>query len=116
MVCRDHLAAAQVQAEVDQEEARKVFQRWATAWVPAAKHMNVASGAQIQQLLFAGVRNAKDSTQLGHARVFKARVFHLRKFVRFTQFQATPIPRCLHGHDLQPFRFCSQYSFCQGPA
>ncbi|KAK9818799.1 hypothetical protein WJX74_001704 [Apatococcus lobatus] len=72
LVDRDHLAAAQIQAEADQEEARKFFQRWAATRVPAAKHMNVTSTAQIQQLLFAGVCNAKGNTKLAHVRAFKA--------------------------------------------
>lgn len=39
--------------------------------MPAATHMNVTSVAQIQQLLFAGVKNAKDGSKLGHTRTFK---------------------------------------------
>ena len=39
--------------------------------MPAAQHMNVTSVAQIQQLLFAGVKNAKDGSKLGHTRTFK---------------------------------------------
>ena len=46
--------------------------RWATSKVPDAHYMNVGSGAQVQQLLFAGVDNKiKDKEPLPLQRVFK---------------------------------------------
>ena len=46
--------------------------RWATSKVPDAHYMNVGSGAQVQQLLFAGVDNKlTDKEPLPLERVFK---------------------------------------------
>ena len=48
------------------------FRNWAAQKVPGAKHMNVGSGAQIRQLLFAGVENQKpEKGTLEDERVFK---------------------------------------------
>ncbi|PSC72198.1 DNA polymerase I chloroplastic mitochondrial [Micractinium conductrix] len=71
-VDRPHLAAAQQQAQTDQAQAQERFRRWATSHVPDARYMNVGSGAQVQQLLFAGAANSlpkKDPLPL--ERVFK---------------------------------------------
>lgn len=46
-------------ALADQADARNRFRTWAAKRVPGARSMNVGSGAQIRQLLFAGVPNAK---------------------------------------------------------
>ena len=75
MLFRDHLAAAEVRAGEDQEAAQSAFKNWAQQMVPDAAFMNVGSTAQIQQLLFAGLRNNKASSQdeLQPERVFKAR-------------------------------------------
>ena len=71
---REHLARAQLHAEADQREAQERFRSWVVARVPAAKYMNVGSGAQVQQLLFAGVANKNPSKKpLELERVFKAR-------------------------------------------
>ncbi|KAL0051060.1 hypothetical protein WJX82_001248 [Trebouxia sp. C0006] len=72
-VNREHLRAAEVQAEEDQKKAMGRFRRWASSKVPGAENMNVGSGAQIRQLLFAGVQNQKpDKGSLELERVFKA--------------------------------------------
>ena len=42
----------QVQAEGDRKKGVETFLEWAEKRVPGAKHMNVASGAQIRQLFF----------------------------------------------------------------
>ena len=56
---REHLAAAQKRAMADQEEAVTRFKAWASRYVRGAEHMNVCSGAQVRQLLFAGAPNSK---------------------------------------------------------
>lgn len=77
-VDRAHLAAAQQQAEADQAQAQERFRRWAASRVADAVYMNVGSGAQVQQLLFAGAANAlaqgskgADKPPLPLERVFK---------------------------------------------
>ncbi|KAL6779457.1 POLG1X [Auxenochlorella protothecoides x Auxenochlorella symbiontica] len=64
-VDRAHLAAAERRAVADQERARAAFRDWAVARVPGAAHMNVGSGAQVAQLLFAGVPNGRDPAKAG---------------------------------------------------
>ncbi|KAK9839857.1 hypothetical protein WJX81_006741 [Elliptochloris bilobata] len=72
MVNREHLAAGEVRALQDQEDAKTRFRRWAAARVPAAEQMNICSGPQIRQLLFPGVPNRKpDAGNLEMERVFK---------------------------------------------
>ncbi|KAL0038670.1 hypothetical protein WJX79_002562 [Trebouxia sp. C0005] len=72
-VNREHLRAAEVQAEEDQRRAMGRFRRWASSKVPGAENMNVGSGAQIRQLLFAGVQNQKpEKGFLEVERIFKA--------------------------------------------
>ena len=56
---RDHLADGEKAAKQDQERARKRFHDWAASRVEGAKYMNVGSGDEIRQLLFAGTLNAK---------------------------------------------------------
>lgn len=73
--CREHLAGAQQRAEAEQAEAMERFRAWAAAAVPDAQWMNVSSGAQVLQLLFAGCPNknkGKDGVPL--ERVFKVGV------------------------------------------
>lgn len=65
MVNREHLAEAQKRANIDQEAASELFKRWASSKVPDAQHMNVGSGTQLRQLLYAGVANSK-SKQPAH--------------------------------------------------
>lgn len=66
------LADAEVKANKDQAEAMERFRNWATQRVPGAQYMNVGSGAQIRQLLFAGVQNQKpEKGVLEHEKVFK---------------------------------------------
>eukprot|EP00887_Chlorella_sp_A99_P005000 scaffold4.g5000.t1 len=73
-VDREHLAAAQRQAEADQAQAQETFRRWATARVPDAQYMNVGSGPQVLQLLFGGAKNKNaDKPPVPLERVFKAR-------------------------------------------
>ncbi len=61
-----------MQAEEDQKKAMGRFRRWASSKVPGAENMNVGSGAQIRQLLFAGVQNQKpEKGSLELERVFK---------------------------------------------
>ena len=75
--CRQHLAVAEQKALADQKEAQERFRSWARSRVPDAEFMNVGSGPQIRQLLFAGVANAnsgpdKKEDFLELERVFKA--------------------------------------------
>lgn len=61
-----------MRAVKDQAEAMNRFRGWAAQRVPGAQVMNVGSGAQIRQLLFAGVENQKaDKGTLETQRVFK---------------------------------------------
>ena len=63
---------AELKADQDQKEAMNRFRRWASSKVPGAENMNVGSGAQIRQLLFAGVQNQKpEKGNLEFERVFK---------------------------------------------
>lgn len=48
------LQQAQVQAEKHRHENEDKFREWVQQYCPDAKYMNVASGTQIRQLLFAG--------------------------------------------------------------
>ena len=76
--CRAMLADAEVKANQDQAEAMNRFRSWATKRVPGAQYMNVGSGPQIRQLLFAGVENQKlEKGVLEHEKVFK--VSHSRQ-------------------------------------
>ena len=62
----------------DQAEAMNRFRRWASQRVPGAQLMNVGSGAQIRQLLFAGVQNQKaDKGTLETERTFKVCKLHM---------------------------------------
>ena len=71
-MCRQLLEEAEVMAVKDQAEAMNRFRNWASQRVPGAQHMNVGSGAQIRQLLFAGVQNQKpEKGTLETERVFK---------------------------------------------
>ena len=69
------MEAAQARAEDDQRSAQDRFRRWAAKRVPDAEQMNIGSGPQIRQLLFAGLPNAKNdqSEKLELERVFKVR-------------------------------------------
>ena len=53
------------------------FKSWASRYVCGAEHMNVCSGAQVRQLLFAGAPNSKApedaSKRLELSRIFKVR-------------------------------------------
>ena len=49
---REHLRRAEKQAIEDRDKNIKLFIEWAKSRVPSAEDMNVASGAQIRQLLF----------------------------------------------------------------
>ena len=69
---RQHLEEAEVRAVKDQAEAMNRFRGWASQKVAGAQHMNVGSGAQIRQLLFAGVQNQKpEKGTLETERTFK---------------------------------------------
>ena len=63
-----------MRAVKDQEAASSGFKNWAQQTIPDAAFMNVGSTAQIQQLLFAGLRNSKANSQdeIPAERVFKA--------------------------------------------
>jgi DNA polymerase I len=56
-VDREHLAAAQKQADADQTLAKQRFRSWATSKVPDAEYMNIGSVPQVLQLLFGGASN-----------------------------------------------------------
>ena len=75
---RQHLEEAEVRAVKDQAEAMNRFRRWASQRVPGAHLMNVGSGPQIRQLLFAGVQNQKaDKGTLETVRTFKVGKLHM---------------------------------------
>ena len=58
-VDKAHLARAETQALADKKKAEETFRAWAIAKCPAAEHMNVGSGIQVRQLLFAGAAHKK---------------------------------------------------------
>ena len=58
-VDKEHLAAAEIQAGADKKIAEDYFRAWAVGKCPDAVHMNVGSGIQVRQLLFAGASNKK---------------------------------------------------------
>ncbi len=72
---RQHLRTAEAKAVEDQEAAKRRFREWVRTRVPDAEWMNICSGPQIRQLLFAGVPNAKggDKGSVDLQRTFKAR-------------------------------------------
>ena len=75
---RQHLEEAEVRAVKDQAEAMSRFRSWASQRVPGAQFMNVGSGPQIRQLLFAGVQNQKaDKGTLETERTFKVSLLHM---------------------------------------
>ena len=72
LVHREHLRLGEVRAGTEQAASQASFRTWASSKVEGALHMNVGSGAQIQQLLFSGAANAKDPKQaLELQRTFK---------------------------------------------
>ena len=68
-----YLKRAEAQAREEMKEAGCEFREWATSHCEDARHMNIASGKQIQQLLFAPCGNAKRSVkeELPLEKVFK---------------------------------------------
>jgi len=58
-VDKAHLANAEKRALEDKKVAEDYFRTWATGKCPAAEHMNVGSGIQVRQLLFAGAPNKR---------------------------------------------------------
>lgn len=58
-VDKAHLADAEKRALEDKKVAEDYFRAWATGKCPAAEHMNVGSGIQVRQLLFAGAPNKR---------------------------------------------------------
>ena len=71
-VSREHLAAAEERAKREQAEAKERFKSWAERYVPGARSMNVCSGAQVRQLLFANIPNNKTKEgAIEDARIFK---------------------------------------------
>lgn len=56
-VDREHLAEAEEMALADKKVAEAYFRQWAASKCPDAEHMNVGSGLQVRQLLFAGAPN-----------------------------------------------------------
>ena len=58
-VDKEHLANAEKQALDDKKIAEDYFRAWAVSKCPDAVHMNVGSGIQVRQLLFAGAPNKK---------------------------------------------------------
>jgi len=86
------LRAAEVQAEEDQKKAMGRFRRWASSKVPGAENMNVGSGTQIRQLLFAGVQNQKpEKGSLELERVFKVGLQHFQQSTAVPSLQALVI-------------------------
>lgn len=75
------MAAGQQAAEADKLAAIARFRSWAATLVEDARYMNVTSGPQIRQLLFAGVPNKnKDGETLEMERVFKVRSVFLCQY------------------------------------
>jgi hypothetical protein len=72
------LATAEKNALKDQEDARSRFHKWAISKVPAAEIMNVGSGLQVRQLLFAGALNQKQTKKAKVNRLETTRVFKVR--------------------------------------
>lgn len=58
-VDKEHLANAEILALADKKVAEDYFRLWAVSKCPDAVHMNVGSGIQVRQLLFAGAPNKK---------------------------------------------------------
>jgi DNA polymerase I len=56
-VDRKHLKEAEEKAIKDEESAKELFRSWAQSKVPGAMYMNIGSGPQVMQLLFAGAKN-----------------------------------------------------------
>ena len=59
LVDKEHLANAEKMALEDKRVAEEYFRTWASAKCEGAKLMNVGSGLQIRQLLFAGAKNKR---------------------------------------------------------
>ncbi len=59
LVDKEHLANAERMAMEDKRKAEDYFRDWAAAKCEGAKLMNVGSGLQIRQLLFAGAKNKR---------------------------------------------------------
>lgn len=71
-LCREHLRQGELLAHTHKEEAVNFFRAWAQTKVAAAEHMNIGSGPQIRQMLFAGASNEKpDKGELELERAFK---------------------------------------------
>jgi len=58
-VDKDHLATAEKMALDDKRVAEDYFRNWAATKCEGAKLMNVGSGLQVRQLLFAGAKNKR---------------------------------------------------------
>ena len=58
-VDKDHLANAEKMALEDKRVAEDYFRNWAATKCEGAKLMNVGSGLQVRQLLFAGAKNKR---------------------------------------------------------
>ena len=58
-VDKDHLANAEKMALEDKKVAEDYFRNWAATKCEGAKLMNVGSGLQVRQLLFAGAKNKR---------------------------------------------------------
>jgi len=70
-VDKEHLASAEIVALADKKLAEEYFRGWAIAKCPAAEHMNVGSGIQVRQLLFAGAKHKKrDKEGVPHKKDF----------------------------------------------
>jgi len=61
----EHLANAEQLAMSDKKVAEEYFREWAASKCEDAKYMNVGSGLQIRQLLFAGARNKRGNDKPG---------------------------------------------------
>mmetsp|Transcript_24591 Transcript_24591/g.80380 ORF Transcript_24591/g.80380 Transcript_24591/m.80380 type:complete len:825 (-) Transcript_24591:45-2519(-) len=61
LVDRVQLRTAEALAKEHQEAAEHTFRDWATSFCADAKYMNVGSGPQVRQLLFAGAPNKSAS-------------------------------------------------------
>lgn len=70
----ENLRKAQIQAEIDREEASKRFRSWADTRVKGAIYMNPSSAAQVRTMLFAGVVNHKTQKEVERFRILKVRI------------------------------------------
>ena len=68
-----HLAEVEARAKAERIEKEKQFRQWALKICDGAEHMNIASDAQVRQLLFAPCQNSKKGKGKGRGAAGAAR-------------------------------------------